>query len=239
MRPIWTGPNHGRGSKLRGLIETILNAQEALQQPTVAAWSRLQHKLPKTEVKTVNRASLDYSKLPALMGELAADDSTAVRAIRFAILTGTRQMEAIAAKWSEIDLEARVWEIPAERMKVKAARHFVPLSDAAIACLGEPGAPEDFVFPADRGDGHLRHSATGPKLAEFKRTNEDGQPVTLHGMRSTFATWSEDSGFAEKVIDLALAHKERDQVKAAYLRSEMHEPRRKLLDAWGEFATGG
>jgi integrase len=235
LRPIWTGPNHGRGAKLRGLIETILNAQE-LPQPTVAAWSRLQHKLPKTDAETVNRASLDYAKLPALLAELAADDSTAARAIRFATLTGARQMEAVAAKWGEFDLEARVWEVPASRMKARV-RHFVPLSDAALECLGEPGAPDDFVFKNDRGDGHLPHSLTGPKLAEFKRTNEDGAPITLHGMRATFATWAEDNGFAEKVIDLALAHKERDQVKAAYLRSEMHKPRKKLLDAWGIFAT--
>ena len=58
-------------------------------------------------------------------------------------------------------------------------------------------------------------------------------------MRATFGTWAEDNGIADKVIDLALAHKERDQVMAAYLRSEMAEPRKELLEAWGAFTTNG
>ena len=71
----------------------------------------------------------------------------------------------------------------------------------------------------------------------YKRTDKEGRAITLHGMRATLATWGQDQGFAPKVIDMALAHKEPDRVTEAYLRSELLPPRRKLLDAWGAFAT--
>lgn len=237
LMPIWTGPNHGRGSKLRGLIELILNAEE-VKQPTAAAWSRLQGKLSKKSVETVNYPALPYVELPGLMKELAADVSTQARAIRYIVLTGSRQMEALGAQWREFDLAEKIWRVPASRMKTRK-EHIVTLSDAAIGCLGPRGAGDDFVFPSRRG-GHLGHASTGPVLADYKRKDKDGNPITLHGMRATFATWAQDHDppFTQKVIDMALAHKEPDKVTEAYLRSELLPPRRKLMDGWGRFARG-
>jgi integrase len=233
LAPIWTGPNHGRGSKLRGLIELILNAEE-VKQPTPAAWSRLQGKLSKKSVETKNYASLPYAELPALMTELERNESTQARAIRFIVLTGSRQMEALGAQWREFDLAEKIWTVPAARMKTRKP-HVVTLSNAAIACLGRRGEDGDYVFPSRRG-GHLGHASTGPILAEYRRTDKEGNPITLHGMRATFATWAQDQNFPPRVIDMALAHKEPDKVTEAYLRSELLPPRRKLIDAWGEFA---
>jgi integrase len=236
LKPIWTGPNHGRGSKLRGLIELILNAEE-VKQPTAAAWSRLQGKLSKKSAETVNYPSLPHAELPALMKELSQDESTQARAIRFIVLTGSRQMEALGAQWREIDLAEKRWNVNPARMKGRKP-HVVTLSDAAIACLGQRGADDDFIFPSIRG-GHLGHASTGPLLAGCKRTDKDGNAITLHGMRATFATWAQDQDppFPQKVIDMALAHKEPDKVTEAYLRSELLPPRKKLLDAWGAFAA--
>ena len=87
--------------------------------------------------------------------------------------------------------------------------------------------------------GHLSHSSTGPVLAEYNLTDKERRAITLHGMRTTLATWGQEQEppFPDKVIDMTLAHKEPDNVTAAYLRSELLPPRRKLLDAWGAFAT--
>jgi integrase len=78
-------------------------------------------------------------------------------------------------------------------------------------------------------------------LANFERTDKEGRAITLHGFRSTFATWGQEQEqeppFPDKVIDMTLAHKEPDKVTEAYLRSELLPPRRKLLDAWGAFTT--
>jgi integrase len=216
-----------------------LNAEE-VKQPTAAAWSRLQGKLSKKSADTVNHPSLPYAELPGLMAGLVADLSTEARAIRFVVLTGSRQMEALAAQWQEFDLVEKIWRVPSSRMGKSRKDHVVTLSDAAIACLGPRGAPDDFIFPSVRG-GHLGHASTGPVLAEYKLTDEKGRAITLHGMRTTLATWGQESDppFPDKVIDMTLAHKEPDNVTAAYLRSELLPPRRKLLDAWGAFATGG
>lgn len=245
LSPIWTGPNHGRGSKLRGIIELILNA-EGVQQPTPAAWSRLQGKLSKKSQETESYPAINSQDLPGLMADLKKEDSTVNRAIRFTTLTVTRQMEALAARWSEIDSKKLVWIIPAERMK-KRVEHAVPLTREMIACLGTRGDDDEFVFPSIRG-GHLSHASTGPALAEFKQKDSKGKPITLHGMRSTFAVWAEGQPSFKKItVDRCLAHSltktdsayyRGKTLSPEYLSSDAFKLRRELMEAWSTFATG-
>jgi integrase len=246
LRPIWTGPNHGRGSKLRGLIEMILNA-EAVTQPTPAAWSRLQHKLSKKSEETISYPSINAPDLPGLMSDIAKENSTVARAIRFVTLTTCRQMEALGATWREIDDKTNSWIIPASRTK-KRIEHAVPLTPEMIACLGPRGADSDFLFPSNR-NGHLSHASTGPALAEYKRRDENGEPITLHGMRSTFARWAHAQKKFDKItIDRCLAHNlnkvdeayyRGKTITQEYLTSETFAMRRELMEAWSAFATSG
>lgn len=240
LRPIWTGSAHGRGAKLRGMIDTILQAQ-SLTQPTVASWSRLKATLPKIKKNTTHMAALPIDQVADVMRELAADDSMPARAIRFCVLTGSRQMEALGARWEEIKDDPKnpglkIWVVPAERMKTRVT-HFVALSSAALACIGSRQPGSEFLFSRPNGQ-PISHSSTGPALAELGRTDGDGKPITLHGFRSSFAIWAEQEFEAPaRVIDKCLAHKETDQTLDSYCRSDLAKPRRELLQAWGEFAT--
>jgi len=228
LRPIWNGPGTNRGSRLRRLIESILTAKQV--EPNPATWARLRELLSKKIADVKSKASMLAADVPAFMASLGDDMES--RALKFVILTAVRRKEALGARWREIDLENRVWIVPAERMKMRRA-HAVPLTDAMIACLGPRGEDDALVFPSKRTGGMLGHDALSMQ--------EHG--YTLHGFRSTAATWAEEQGdgkaFARSVIKSMLAHGKGDPVTAAYLRSDLFEARRKLMEAWSRFATAG
>jgi integrase len=157
------------------------------------------------------------------------DQSTIARCLRFTILTGVRTNEAIGAEWREIDLQARTWTIPKEKMKA-GQQHVVPLSDAPIACLGPKTSGIVFRVTNTR-TGAIDASGLNKLLKKYR------PDVTVHGFRSSFATWAQEHGFPTEVIDAALAHKERSKTRRAYLRSDLLPERRKLAHAWASYAT--
>ena len=226
LRRIWNGPGNNRGSRLRRLVESILTAKQV--EPNPATWARLRELLSKKIAEVKPKAAMAAKDLPAFMATLGDDAES--RALKFVILTGVRRKEALGARWREVDLEQRVWIVPAERMKMQRD-HAVPLTDAMIACLGPPGAEDAFVFPSRRTGGMLGHDALSMR--------EHG--ATLHGFRSTLSTWAEEQddgrAYPRAVIKAVLAHGKGDAVTAAYLRSELFEARRKLMEAWSRFAT--
>jgi integrase len=163
---------------------------------------------------------------------------TADRAILFVILTGVRKSEATGATWKEFDLPNKRWLIPAARMQKNKKDHFVPLTDAAIACLGEPGEPNAFVFPSKSG------TKLGSDATRF--VYRFGLPFDLHGFRTSLGSWAEENGFRTNVIQLALAHRKKsDDGRAlgsqdtAYMRATLFDERRALHEAWAAFVIGG
>lgn len=164
------------------------------------------------------------------MQDLRKQKGTGARALEFAILTAARSGEVRKATWEEIDLEARVWTIPAERMKA-GREHRVPLSKDAIRLLealpGFEGSP--FIFPAPRG-GALSDMSIS---AVTRRMKVDAVP---HGFRSTFRDWSaECTSFPNEVCEQALAHTISNAVEAAYRRGDLFSKRRKLMDSWSRY----
>jgi integrase len=140
LKPIWN-MKPVTASRLRGRIETIIDAAQALGHigPNVANPARwkghLQRLLPKPAKLTHgHHAAMPYAQLPAFMTRLSASDNDAARALRLTILTACRTSEVLGAKWEEIDFGAAIWRIPPSRMKIGEA-HDVPLSNAAIAIL--------------------------------------------------------------------------------------------------------
>ncbi len=239
LRPIWNGPGANAGSKLRQLIEGILRSRDVTPNP--AAWERLKDRLSRKRAKVSNHPYMPFADVPAFLRTLG--DSIEDRAGRFVILTAVRRKEALAATWGEFDLKARVWTVPAARMKVKDhGDHKVPLSDAAIAALGKAGADDAYVFTNQAG---------GPLNDSHAALDKTWVPngYTLHGFRTSFATWAEeqDNGrrFPARVIDAALAHAkkdaegERNEVTGAYQRSKFFEARRELMQSWSDFALHG
>ena len=174
--------------------------------------------------KVINHSALPYSRLPQFMTALRQQSEIGARAAELMILTATRTGEVRFAAWSEIDLDGRLWIIPAARMKTERD-HRVPLSEAALAILTALLREEARVFP------RLGQHAI---LKALQRVH---QGVTAHGFRSTFSDWcSECTNFSAEVREMALAHSVSDKVEAAYRRGDLFVKRRALMDAWASFA---
>jgi integrase len=239
LEPIWQVKPE-TASRVRGRIESVLDwatARGYRSGENPARWrGHLENLLPKkSKVRRVkHHAALPYVDLAAFIATLRRQKGAAARALEFAILTAARTEEVLGAPWPEIDLEARLWTIPAERMKADK-EHRVPLSGAAIAVL--EGMQEirsgDFVFPGARARRPLSNMAFLMLLRRMGRGD-----LTAHGFRSTFSDWcSECTSFPAEVREMALAHAVGDKVEAAYRRGDLFQKRRQLMDAWARFCS--
>lgn len=154
----------------------------------------------------------------------------------FLIFTATRSSEARGAKWDEIDFKNKLWTIPAERMK-KSRPHRVPLSDAALALLGEQkeySLHDDLIFPSAQGK-HLSDMALLNILRKAKVPSDTPERLaTVHGFRSSFRNWSADNGYSTDISERALAHAIGNAVQAAYERTDRLEARVDMMQAWAD-----
>jgi integrase len=151
--------------------------------------------------------------------------------LEFAILTAARSGEALGARWSEIDTEAKVWTVPATRIKA-GREHRVPLSPRGLAIVEAMRQirVSDYVFPGYRRGRPLGDMALHVVLKRMEI------PYTVHGFRSTFRDWcGEATNFPREVAEAALAHVVGDQTERAYRRGDALEKRRKLMAAWAAY----
>jgi len=238
LEPIWsTKPE--TASRVRGRIESVLDWAKARgyrNGENPARWrGHLDHLLPaRTKVrKVVHHAALPYREIGTFMAALRERAALAARALEFAILTAARASEVINARWDEIDLQARVWTVPAERMKA-GREHRVPLSDLAVGILNrmQEVRQNDHIFPGER-----RASLSNMSFLMLLR-RMDRDDLTAHGFRSTFRTWAaECTRYPREIAEAALAHVVGDATEQAYQRGDVFEKRRKLMDAWATYCT--
>ncbi len=179
--------------------------------------------------------ALSRDDLPQFLNDLATGDihTTTRLALQFTILTAARSGESRGATWDEIDLDNAMWRIPAERMKMEQP-HNVPLSKHAIAILERVGklyGQEGIVFPGIR-QGSKKLSQNTMLQALYKLGYKE--KATVHGFRAVFSTIANESGFEGDVIEKALAHEQRNKVRAAYHRSEYLEQRLELMQWWAD-----
>lgn len=188
--------------------------------------------LPKQSGKKEQRKALPYSDVAGCLAVVASTDAglSTKLCFEFLVLTCVRSNEAREARWSEIDMQAAVWTIPAERMKMDRP-HRVPLCKRALAVLRRAeGLDADLVFPGSK-QGKPLSDATLLKLIR-----ENGFPVDIHGFRTSFRTWAQErTNFPREVAEAALAHLSGDAVERAYARSDVFEKRRKMMEAWAAF----
>ena len=152
-------------------------------------------------------------------------------AIELLVLTATRSGEVRLAVWDEVDIAAKTWTIPAERMKMKE-EHVIPLSHRALQVLRQAKAlsADGIIFPG------MRQGRPMSDMTMSKLVKDLGYPVDIHGFRTSFRTWvQEQTNTAHEVAERALAHKTTNKVEAAYARSDLFEKRRKLMDAWASY----
>jgi len=161
--------------------------------------------------------------------------SSVMSALRLAPLVFLRPGELRGAEWSEIDLEAGEWRIPAARMKMKQD-HIVPLSRQAVAILREQFAVSGggtFVFPSLRGD--ARCISDNTINAALRGLGYGKHEMTGHGFRTTASTLLHELGFNSDVIERQLAHGEQNKVKASYNRAAHLPERRRMMQAWADY----
>jgi integrase len=191
--------------------------------------------LPKNHIGESHRAALPYAELPKFIADLRTmGASLSVKlGFEFMILTAARTGEVLNANWSEIDLEAKTWTIPAQRMKMGVA-HQVPLADRCIEILSLAKQFNDgeFLFPSSKPNTPLSNTCF---LMALRRMGHLG--ITAHGFRATFKTWSEEkTNFDSLVIEASMAHQVKG-IERHYLRTTFFEQRVKLMAAWATFAS--
>lgn len=189
------------------------------------------------EVK--HRAAMADKELPAFLVKLDDYDGDAhtVRALRLLMLTATRPGEVRGAAWAEFDLDAALWTIPAERMKMRV-EHRVPLSRQSLDVLRsmEPlSGDRVLVFPSPFYPSKpLSENTFNSALARMGYKNT----ATAHGFRALFSTVANECGWNPDVIERQLAHKEANRVRGVYHRSTYMEDRAKLLQWWADYLDG-
>lgn len=245
LTPIWQEiPETAR--QVRNRICTVLDYAHAkswrsAEAPSGNASLKAGRGLPRQVKSRENRKAMHYADLPNFLTVLRRRPTFGRLALELLILTAVRSQEVRLATWSEFDLEARFWTIPAGHMK-RSKAHMVPLSDEAIAVVekakGLRIAGADVVFPGAGG---------GPMsdMTLLKVLRDMREPFHVHGFRSTFTDWAANEGYANEVVEAALAHKTPDPVQAAYRRTtylgtpDRPGPRVLLMDAWAWYCFNG
>ena len=241
LQPIWETRTE-TATRVRQRIEAVLawaTVSKYRSGDNPARWSgNLDAVLPKPAKisKVKHHRALAWQKIPGFMADLRKMEGMGARALEFAILTAARSGEVRLATWEEIDLDAKLWTIPGERMKA-GKPHRVPLSAAAVTLLKELPRLSEYVFTAPRG-GVLSDMSIS---AVTRRMKVDAVP---HGFRSSFKDWARSStAYPDEVSELALAHVNSDATRAAYARDELLPKRTNLMRDWCKYinspARGG
>lgn len=237
LQPIWIEKTE-TATRLRSRLENILDwatVSHFRKGENPARWRGHLDKLlakPEKVARVVHHPALPWQEIGAFMAELRQRDGAAARAVEFGILTAARSGEIRGVRWDEIDLDAAIWTVPAERMKA-GREHRVPLSTVALTLLKAMPDVDDYVFPGQRSGAMLSDMSL---TAVLRRMGRDD--ITVHGFRSTFRDWCAESvgnSFPREVCEHALAHSLPDKVEAAYRRGDLIEKRKVLMQVWADY----
>ena len=234
--PFWTARTV-TADRLRGRVESVLSwcAARGYRPKGVnpASWgNNLEHVLPPPSkvAPVVHHNAMSYEGIPRLMAELATREGVGAQALMFLILTAARAGEVTGARWDEIKLAEKFWDLARERMKSRKP-HRVPLAPQAITLLEtlyrEQDNPHLFIGRRRERIGDAAMAATLRRL---------GHDVTVHGFRSAFSTWAHEcAAHSNYTVELSLAHSVGSDVERAYRRTDLFNKRRALMAQWGTF----
>jgi integrase len=240
LQPIWYIKTE-TANRVRGRIEAVIDWAKAngyRDGENPARWRGDLDKLLPARGKVApvkHRRALPFAEMPDFIAKLRAVPGTAARALEFTILTAGRTSEILGAKRSEFDLAARMWTVPANRMKARRP-HRVALSDAAIALINAMPADSAYLFPGAKEGRPLSDMALTMTL---RRMGLADIAVT-HGFRSTFNDWAhEKTDYPNEAIEMAIAHVVSNKVEAAYRRGDLLQKRHALMADWCSYCNGG
>lgn len=240
--------------RLRQRIRTVIDWAVAKgYREASLPWPVIDKALPKQRAKVKHHPSLPYADLGAFLADLRSRETMGRLALEAVILTAARSGEVRGALWPEIDLEAKLWTIPAARMK-GGLEHVVTLSDAAVALFKRlkphKRGSSDLVFPGTTKGKELSDMTLTKVIRDMHdKAVKDEQPgyldpvqrkvATAHGFRGTFRTWAaEKTSYPREVAEAALAHVNQNKVEGAYLHTDHRDKRADLLQLWGRYCEG-
>lgn len=195
-----------------------------------------------TKPKTVHRKPLTKADITRLSSELAGykGNLETIVAVKMLLLTFVRTVEIRKAKWEEFDLDAARWIVPAERMK-KREPHIVPLSTQALSMLRQlhkltGGSIEGYLFPNTRRPKGCMSSTTVNRALEYMGFAGKEHEVNFsgHGFRATASTILNEMGYRKEVVEMQLAHKERNKTRASYNQADYLPERMAMMQAWAD-----
>jgi integrase len=252
LDPIWA-TKHPTAKRMMGAMLAVIDFAVSrgyrdgnLKNP--AAWSELKKILPPPEQvhMTEHHPALPWKQIARFMADLRAIGTQPIHgnnlyavganALEFQILTCARPGEAQKATWEQVNLDERIWTIKADGMKSRK-QHRVPLSDAAVAVLEKAAArrKNELVFPG-RGLGKIQNNNIWILLGKMGYRDVHGEPIAMHGFRSTFCDWAHEA--RTYLVEMCVAHACLSDVEKAYNRSDLLERRRQMLEDWARQCNG-
>jgi integrase len=227
--------------RLRSRIQAVIDYAIAHEWRTAgnpARWKGLLDKVmpARKKLQRGHHAALAYIDAPKMMAKLRESTGTAARAVEFITLTSARTGEARGATFDEIDVKAKKWTVPAERMKA-GKEHVVPLCDRALQIVEimRQRATGDYIF----GGGVEGRPVSDTAMTKALRLASPDKAATLHGLRSMFRDWAgNETRHEREVAEMALAHHVGNAVERAYRRGDALEKRRQLMTEWASYCEG-
>ncbi|WP_252259933.1 tyrosine-type recombinase/integrase [Erythrobacter aurantius] len=231
LRPIWVTKQETARRVLQRVAFVIGYSVPLGHREADLPVKAIRAHLPPQKRTVRHHPAVPFKAAPTVYSKLLTHDGMAALALQLVMLTGCRSSEAREARWAEFDLDARVWKIPASRMKA-GVEHRVPLSTHTVDFLAKVRTLSDsseLVFPNMRGK-PLSDTAIS------KVFKQCAPGFTVHGWRSTFKDWArERTSYSDEISELALAHVSSDKTRAAYARSDLFDKRRDLMEEWSSF----
>jgi integrase len=255
LDPIWMTITE-TATRVRSRVESVLDwatVKGHLTGENPARWKgNLETLMPKPNkvAKKSNQPAVALKDAQRWFAALQMREGVSARALEFVALTAARSGEVRGAVWNEFDLVEKIWTVPAERMKADK-EHRVTLTDEAVALLNQMPRlnSSPYVFAAPR-EGQLSDMALSQVMRRMHADdveqgglgfvdNTSKRPAVPHGLRSTFRVWAaEKTDYPSNMAEHALAHAVGNAVERAYLRSDMVEKRRGMMEAWDRFLRG-
>lgn len=231
LLPIWN-EKRVTATRVRNRISAVMRWAVAKEyREGNPAGDTIAAALPKNGVPIIHHRALPHAQVAQALVKVRASTSHLMTklAFEFLVLTASRSSEARSARWADIDIGAATWTVPGNRMKM-GREHRVPLSSRALEVLARARRRcdgSDLAFPSPTG-----RELTGNTLSQLCR--RVGIAAVPHGFRSSFRDWCAERGVPREVAESALAHAVKG-VEGAYLRSDLFERRRDVMEAWAAY----
>lgn len=237
LRPIWRAKEETARKVLQRVDAVFISSITREWRERASPCVGVAQELGRRRIETTHFAAMHYSAVPSFLLELRTRGGllTSRLCLELVVLTAVRSGEARGARWCEVNLDTATWTIPRGRMKMNV-EHVVPLSGRAIKILAEARAAHPssaLIFPGTKGQ-----ELSDMTLLMLLRRQGLGGAATIHGFRSSFKDWCAELGVRDETSEAALAHRDRDAVRAAYRRTNYLDERRELMQRWAAHCCG-